>query len=339
MNELLKNVIYWIYGIVGNYGWSIVLFTLLIRLITMPFDYRSRVGMRKMSTLQPQIAALQAKYGKDQEKLNRKMSELYKKERVSPLSSCLPMLITLPLLWIMFSAMRMVANENIAAQVFDILQGKEVTMEPWLWVRNVWMADSPFRSVLPDFNSLRMITDSNTWLNAYNAVIAAGGTLPEELALSAESFAGANLNATIQTIYDAMAKMPVYTEMTATMPGWPELNFWIARVNLMKHYNGFFILPILAAVTQVLMTVLQPQQPTAATTQANQQSQATGKIMKWFFPIFSLWICAGYNACFAIYWVASNIIAAIQTYGINKYLDAKDRNNTDKAVTEGGSLK
>ena len=45
INEFLKTILEWIYGFVGNYGWAVVLFTLLVRLIVMPFDYKSRVGM------------------------------------------------------------------------------------------------------------------------------------------------------------------------------------------------------------------------------------------------------------------------------------------------------
>ena len=148
MNEFLKSILDGIYSLVGNYGWSIVLFTMLIRLVLMPFDYKSRVSMRKTTKLQPQINALQKKYAKDQEKLNQKMSELYRKEKINPLSSCLPMLLTLPILYAMFAAMRMIANEQLIQQTFSILQGHEPVLEGWLWVKNVWMPDSPFAAAI-----------------------------------------------------------------------------------------------------------------------------------------------------------------------------------------------
>ena len=47
--------------------------------------------------------------------------------------------------------------------------------------------------------------------------------------------------------------------------------------------------------------------------------------MKWFFPLFSLWICAGYNAAFAIYWMAANVIMIVQQVAVNAYFDHKDR--------------
>ena len=79
MNEFLKGILDGINTVIGNYGWSIVVFTLLLRIVLFPFDYKSRVSMRKTTKLQPQLAALQKKYANDKEKLNRKMSELPKR--------------------------------------------------------------------------------------------------------------------------------------------------------------------------------------------------------------------------------------------------------------------
>lgn len=324
MNEFLKGILDGINTVIGNYGWSIVVFTLLLRIVLFPFDYKSRVSMRKTTKLQPQLAALQKKYANDKEKLNRKMSELYKKEKINPLSSCLPMLLTLPILFAMWTALRIIANEQMVSQVFTILQGQTPTMEGWLWVKNLWMPDSPFAAAWPDLNSLQLIP-ADIWQNAYNALIAQGVTLPAEITYD---FAG-NLQGTIQAIYAYMEKMPEYVTATSNVPGW-SFNLLLTQVDLKTMYNGFFILPILAAVTQYLMTVLQPTQPTGT---ENQQAAGTGNFMKWFFPLFSLFVCSSYNAAFSLYWVMGNIIAAVQNIGINWYLDNKEKRET--AIGEG----
>ena len=324
MNEFLKGILDGINTVIGNYGWSIVVFTLLLRIVLFPFDYKSRVSMRKTTKLQPQLAALQKKYANDKEKLNRKMSELYKKEKINPLSSCLPMLLTLPILFAMWTALRIIANEQMVSQVFTILQGQTPTMEGWLWVKNLWMPDSPFAAAWPDLNSLQLIP-ADIWQNAYNALIAQGVTLPAEITYD---FAG-NLQGTIQAIYAYMEKMPEYVTATSNVPGW-SFNLLLTQVDLKTMYNGFFILPILAAVTQYLMTVLQPTQPTGT---ENQQAAGTGNFMKWFFPLFSLFICSSYNAAFSLYWVMGNIIAAVQNIGIIWYLDNKEKR--EAAIGEG----
>ena len=51
--------------------------------------------------------------------------------------------------------------------------------------------------------------------------------------------------------------------------------------------------------------------------------------MNWFFPLFSLWLCSSYNGAFALYWVTSNVIAIVQTYAINKYLDKKEQREAE----------
>ena len=84
MNDFLKAILDGIYGFVGNYGLAVIFFTLLVKMCLLPLDFKSRKGMRKMSELAPKQAELQKKYGHDQEKLNRKMQELYKKEGASP---------------------------------------------------------------------------------------------------------------------------------------------------------------------------------------------------------------------------------------------------------------
>ena len=122
ISSFLKTVLEWIYALVGNYGWSVILFTVLIRAILLPLDVKSKRGMRAMSAVQPKMQALQKKYANDKEKLNQKMNELYRKEKINPMAGCLPMLIQLPILFCMFTAMRVVANEETVRMVMNGLR-------------------------------------------------------------------------------------------------------------------------------------------------------------------------------------------------------------------------
>ena len=121
MNDFLFGILQWINGWIGSYGWAMVVFTVLIRLVLTPLDIKSRVSMRKTAKLQPQMQALQKKYANDKEKLNQKTAELYKKEHVNPLSSCLPLLLTWPILIAVFGAMRTAANFELLEQITDLL--------------------------------------------------------------------------------------------------------------------------------------------------------------------------------------------------------------------------
>ena len=322
MNEAVFNFLSWINSWVGNWGWAMVIFTVLIRLVLTPLDVRSRVGMRKTQLIQPKLNALQKKYANDREKLNQKTAELYKKEGINPMSSCLPLLLTWPILIIVFSAMRTAANQEMLQQVGEILNNQQPTMEPWLWIKNLWMPDSLFSPAWPDEGTLRQIS-SDLWKNWYNGL---GGNLPalmQNLNLTAESFDNANLQATIQTLVEAMKGNPAYVNAIATKDGWT-FNLLITQLTLVNEYNGYMILPILSAVTQVIMTKI-----TAAGQQQNQnandQAAATSKMMNWFFPIFSLVICFGYSSAFALYWVTGNLVMMVQTVVINKVLDNQEK--------------
>ena len=336
MNDFLFSILSWINSWVGSWGWSMVVFTVLIRLVLTPLDYRSRVSMRKTSKLQPQLAALQKKYANDKEKLNTKTAELYKKEHINPLSSCLPLLLTWPILIAVFAAMRMVANRELLQQLTQVLNNETPVLEPWLWIRNLWMPDSLFASSMPDANTLRMIAPDQ-WQEWFNGLDQSSlPVLMKDLGLTADSFSQANLQATVQQLLEAMKGNAVYVNAVAVRPGW-SFNLLITQLSLVNDYNGYMLLPVLSAVSQIAMTKitgLNQQQPAA---DPQNPAASTGKFMQWFFPIFSLIICFSYSSAFAVYWVAGNLVSMLQTYAINKYLDNKEQ--TAKAVAGEGSVK
>ncbi len=98
----LRTALVWINSFVGNYGWSIVLLTIMINVALIPLKHHSYVSMRKMQKLSPQIKKIQDKYKKlkptdpRQQEKNQEVMALYKKHGASPMSGCLPMLLMLP---------------------------------------------------------------------------------------------------------------------------------------------------------------------------------------------------------------------------------------------------
>ena len=334
MNDFVYGILAWIQSWVGSWGWSIVVFAILVRLVLTPFDFKSRVSMRKTTKLQPQLQALQKKYANDKEKLNAKTAELYKKEHINPLSSCLPMLLSWPVLFAVWGAMRMVANKELLMQLTQILNNEMPALEPWLWVRNLWMPDNLFSACLPDLNTLRVIPADQwqTWFNSLDQ-----SNLPvliKDLGLTAASFDANALQGTLQQILEAVQQNAAYVEAVAVRPGWT-FNLLITQVSLINQYNGLLLLPILSAVSQLAMTKAMgtgQQQPAAQGSAAG-----SGKFMQYFFPIFSLVICLGYSAAFSLYWVFSGVATMVQTIIINKWLDNKEQ--AAKAVAGEGSVK
>jgi YidC/Oxa1 family membrane protein insertase len=102
----------WVNGFVGNYGFSIAILTIIINAIMFPLRHKSAVSMRKMQEIQPQVKAIQDRYAKlkatdpAKQKMNSEMMALYKEKGVNPASGCVPMLLTFPVLFAMWSLLQ-----------------------------------------------------------------------------------------------------------------------------------------------------------------------------------------------------------------------------------------
>jgi len=100
----LLQALRWINGFLGNYGWSIIVLTLLINIAIFPLRHRSMVSMKKMQAVQPEVKAIQDRYAKykltdpERQKMNQEMMALYKAKGINPAGGCVPMLLTFPIL-------------------------------------------------------------------------------------------------------------------------------------------------------------------------------------------------------------------------------------------------
>ena len=101
----------WVHGLVGNWGWAIILVTALIKLLFYPLSQASGRSMAKMRAIAPRMKQIQESYKDDREKLGRAMMELYKKEKINPLAGCLPMVVQIPFFisfyWVLLESVEM----------------------------------------------------------------------------------------------------------------------------------------------------------------------------------------------------------------------------------------
>jgi YidC/Oxa1 family membrane protein insertase len=131
----LLRALKWVNGYVGNYGWSIVVLTILINLAMFPLRHKSVVSMRKMQELQPEVKAIQDRYSRlkmsdpARQKMNVELMNLYRERGVNPASGCVPMLLTLPVL-VAFYSMLSVAIELRGAPFVGWIRDLSV-YDPW----------------------------------------------------------------------------------------------------------------------------------------------------------------------------------------------------------------
>ena len=319
LNSLLLTIMRMLHTVIDNYALTIIVFTILIKLVVMPLNLKSRRSTMRMATVQPKMQALQEKYKDDQEKLNQKLQELYRKEGVSPMGGCLPMIISMFILFAMFYAMRVFANEHLVTQFLTFYYNPEIdpsTMtDSFLWIKNLWMPDSPFATYLPDAQSLRMV-DLDVWNNV-SAQLAASGVIPQAL-----NFADKDaMNAFLNDVVIPFLGSDVYAPYIAPIPGLGNLSILgLINFTIYKVGNGWFILPLLSIGTQLLMQKLTMKNTAMDASQAGSQ-----KTMLYVMTFMSLYFCAIYNSAFALYWVVSNIYAIIEQIAFNKYFEQQDR--------------
>jgi YidC/Oxa1 family membrane protein insertase len=129
-----------VHKLVGNWGWSIILVTALIKLIFYPLSQASGRSMARMRSVQPRLKQIQETFKDDREKLGRAMMDLYKKEKINPLAGCLPMLVQIP---VFISFYRV------------LLESVEMRQAPFmLWINDLSSRDPFF--VLPLFMGAAM---------------------------------------------------------------------------------------------------------------------------------------------------------------------------------------
>jgi YidC/Oxa1 family membrane protein insertase len=101
----------WLHGIVHNWGWAIILLTIIIKSAFYPLNHASARSMAKMKVIAPKMKALQERYADDKQQLQVKMMEMYKTEKINPLGGCLPILVQIPvfiaLYWVLLSAVEL----------------------------------------------------------------------------------------------------------------------------------------------------------------------------------------------------------------------------------------
>ena len=99
-------VLAWIYDLVGNYGLSIILLTILIKVVLLPLGVKQIKSMQAMQSIQPKVKELQKKYKGNKTKVQEETMKLYKEAGVNPLGGCLPLLLQFPILIAMYAVIR-----------------------------------------------------------------------------------------------------------------------------------------------------------------------------------------------------------------------------------------
>lgn len=131
LGNIMKQLLDYIFSYTGNYGLAIIIITVLIKLVLLPFSFQQFHSIKKMQELAPEQKRLQEKYKNDKEKLNKELMKLYQENKVNPLGGCLPLLIQFPFIIALFRSL----------QTYDFEQAS------FLWIKDLGAPDSLY--ILP----------------------------------------------------------------------------------------------------------------------------------------------------------------------------------------------
>ena len=277
------------YNLTGSYGVALILFTLVIKLILLPFQMKSKKSMLRMNRLSGQMKDIQKRYANNQMKMNEEMQKLYAEEGINPMSGCLWSFIPLPILIALYSIIRQPITHCMMLSK-DALEGLiQTATTAGVNMSNIVMMKDGVAAVGKDgFTQLA----SYGQINLVKAVQELGLATPDGWFNVNYKFIGLDLTAT----------------------PWE----YIKDFSFTWAVIGVVLIPILAGLSQfILSKITMKSQPQADATAASMKS------MMYMMPLMSVYIAFIMPAALGVYWIAQSVFSLIQEVVLNKTLNAK----------------
>ena len=279
------------YNLTNSYGVALILFTLVIKLIMLPFQMKSKKSMMRMSRVSGQMQELQKRYAKNQAKLQEEMQKLYEEEGVNPMSGCLWSLIPFPILIALYSIIRQPITHFMMLSK-DVLQTVvQSAADAGVNLTNIVMMDKATGT--PALKDGLYQLASYGQINLVKAVQEMGLSTPEGWFDMNYNFLGLDLTAT----------------------PWE----YVKNFTFTWAVIGVILIPILAGLSQFVFSKLTMKtQP-----QADAASGASMKSMMYMMPLMSVYIAFIMPAALGVYWIAQSVFSLIQEAILNKTFSAK----------------
>ena len=279
------------YNLTNSYGVALILFTLVIKLIMLPFQMKSKKSMMRMSRVSGQMQELQKRYAKNQAKLQEEMQKLYEEEGVNPMSGCLWSLIPFPILIALYSIIRQPITHFMMLSK-DVLQTVvQSAADAGVNLTNIVMMDKATGT--PALKDGLYQLASYGQINLVKAVQEMGLSTPEGWFDMNYNFLGLDLTAT----------------------PWE----YVKNFTFTWAVIGVILIPILAGLSQFVFSKLTMKtQP-----QADAAGGASMKSMMYIMPLMSVYIAFIMPAALGVYWIAQSVFSLIQEAILNKTFSAK----------------
>lgn len=342
------------YKLIGNYGIALLVFTLVTRLLMLPLSIKQQKSTARMALIQPELEKLKKKYGKNSEKLNEETMALYQKHGVNPMASCLPMLISMLILFSMIPVIygpltyiSDVDKESITKSNNSISMVAAVSQE-------MKSADTTMAKLLEengnDYDKVKKAIvkeDDKNYKNTYKLFGYADDDDEDEKKQKDEYWAQLVDIFKKHPDIDGFITNPDYVSQNLVTSR-PELatfdfvdkekenakyadilsddvrefaedfkyEFFGLSLGAIPSFSSWLaVIPFISFILQLVATILSNY-----FTRKNNPAQKMGKgmmIMLFALPLFSLWIGFEYPAGLGLYWIYSSFFAVLQTIFLN----------------------
>lgn len=276
-------IMYLIYAICRNYGVSILIFTVITRLVLFPISVKQQKSMAAMTALNPKLEKLKKQYANNPNKLQEEQMKLYSEENINPMASCLPMILQLVFLYGVFDVVYRPLSHILRISKDAITALTEVAAP-------LFEGNSYFKS-RPEVYILQAVKDNADMFVGQEGITAE--VLEKISGFDYKLFGLVDLGAIPKTALDI------------------EFSAWDAAT------VGLFLIPVISGVIQLAMTIYnsirQKKQNSAAGAQMGSMN-----IMLYGMVIFSIYLAFSFPAGIGFYWICSSLVGFIQSIVLNK---------------------
>ena len=279
------------YNLTGSYGVAIILFTLAIKLILLPFQMKSKKSMVRMSRMSGKMKEIQKKYANNQAKMNEEMQKFYAEEGVNPMSGCLWSFLPLPILLALYSIIRQPITHFM-------MLGEDVVQK---LVAAATAAGVDMSAIVQMKDGAAVVVDGVTQLSPYGQIgLAKVASYMPELTSGIDGWINMN--------YDFLG-----LDLSATP--WSVVSTFAISAAVI----GMILIPLLAGGSQLLFSrITMKQQPGM-----DGPGAGTTKTMMYMMPLMSVYFAFIMPAALGVYWISQSLISMVQELIMGKFYNKK----------------
>lgn len=326
------------YLVLKNYGLALFVFTLLIKLIMLPSSIKQQKSMARMQRLNPKLEEIKKKYANDKDKYNEATMELYNKENVNPMGSCLPMIITFVLLFavieVVYAPLTYISGidkdkidtaiETINDYYTVSSSLKKDSAEAYgadgITVKELLDAGVDVKTVLMSYDDVAKLGEEK--VEAIADVLIANPGLDEyftDTTKVSDKLIAGGANSRQQLLVLSVAKdyPELFEAEVASFCEDFDYTFLGVYLGAYPSWSSILILiPILSLVSQLAVTIVSQYYNKKNGAAAANNSM---NMMLYLMPLFSFWIAFSFPAGLGIYWIFSGVLQLVQVWGLNVY--------------------